>query len=109
MLGQLLPRMPWRPDCYFCVAGAKTVVRGYEVLVQNAQAAGEPNPEPPAVPQVGQSVTWQPVTQLAQGPLGPVPVSVSVPVCFAHVTVQQDMPQPTGLLGLDGRPIVRGR
>jgi hypothetical protein len=107
MLGQLLPRMPWRPDCYFCVAGAKMTVRDYEVKVANAQAAGEDNPEPPAAPEVTQAVTFMPVTQMAGSPAGPVPVTVSVPVCFAHMPASQDMPKATGLLNVDGSPILR--
>jgi bacterioferritin-associated ferredoxin len=107
MLGQLLPRMPWRSDCYFCVAQARTLVRDYQVAVQNAQQAGEDVPEAPPPPEVTQAVTWIPVTQLAATPHGPVPVSVSVPACFQHVTVTADMPQPSGLLRADGSPILR--
>jgi bacterioferritin-associated ferredoxin len=108
MLGQLLPQMPWQPECFWCVTAASQTVRDYQVRVTNAQAAGETNPEPPPAPQVAKSVTLVPVTQMAQTPAGPVPVSVALPACFGHVPVPQDMPKPTGLVMPDGRPIVRG-
>jgi hypothetical protein len=107
MLGQLLPRMPWRPDCHWCVADARAQVHAYQLSVQAAQQAAEDNPEPPPPPTVRQAVTWMPVVQTAQGPSGPLPVACSLPACFEHVPAQSEGPKPTGLFAPDGRPIVR--
>lgn len=106
MLGQLLPSMPWQPECYFCVTEARTMVRAYQVAVANAQQAGEPVPPRPAPPEVGKSITLVPVTQLVQAPAGPVPGTAAVPACWDHVQVQGEGPRPTGLVLPDGRPIV---
>jgi hypothetical protein len=108
MLGQLLPAMPWQPECFFCVQAAKTMVRGYQVAVAVAEKAGEPLPGQPAPPQVAKGITWVPVTQLVQTPAGPVPGTASVPACWDHVQVAGEAPRPTGLVAADGRPIVRG-
>jgi len=106
MLGQLLPQMPWQPECFFCVSAARQQVRAYQVQVANAQQAGEPNPEPPPPPGVAKGITWVPVTQLVQTPAGPVPGTSSVPACWEHVQVQGEGPRATGLVAPDGRPIV---
>jgi bacterioferritin-associated ferredoxin len=106
MLGQLLPQMPWQPDCFFCVSAARSMVRAYQVQVANAQQAGEPNPEPPPPPGVAKGITQVPVTQLVQTPAGPVPGTCSVPACWEHVQVQGEAPRATGLVAPDGRPIV---
>jgi hypothetical protein len=107
MLGQLLPQMPWQPECWFCVADARQRVRAYQVLVQTAQQAGEPVPDAPDPPAVAKAITHVPVTQLVQTPAGPVPGTCAVPACWDHVQVQADGPKPTGLFAPDGRPIVR--
>lgn len=107
MLGQLLPQMPWQPDCFFCVTAARTMVRAYQVAVANAQQAGEDVPQPPQAPTVGKAVTWVLATQLVQTPAGPAPGTGSVPACWEHVQAQGDAPRPTGLVTADGRPIVR--
>ena len=106
MLSQLLPQMPWQPDCFFCVSAARSVVRAYQVAVQNAQQAGEDVPDPPAPPGVGKAVTWVLATQLVQTPAGPVPGTSSVPACWEHVQAPGEAPRPTGLVTADGRPIV---
>jgi hypothetical protein len=106
MLGQLLPSMPWQPECYFCSAGARTMVRAYQVAVANAQQAGEPVPPQPDPPAVAKCMTWVPVTQLVQTPAGPVPGTAAVPACWDHVQVHGEGPRPTGLVMADGRPIV---
>ena len=77
MLGELLPRMPWQPDCEPCVVSAARAVRAYEVLCANALAAGEDAPAAPEPPRVGQACTWQD----------------GRPVCFAHVSTSVT-PQP---------------
>jgi bacterioferritin-associated ferredoxin len=107
MLGQLLPQMPWREDCYFCIVSARQMVRAYQVAVTTAEQAAEPVPDPPAAPQVARAVTHVPITQLVQTPAGPVPGTCAVPACWDHVQVQADGPKPTGLFAPDGRPIVR--
>jgi bacterioferritin-associated ferredoxin len=106
MLGQLLPQMPWREDCYFCIVSARQMVRAYQVAVTTAEQAAEPVPDPPAAPQVARAVTHVPVTQLVQTPAGPVPGTAAVPACWDHVQVQGEGPRPTGLVLPDGRPIV---
>lgn len=106
MLGQLLPQMPWQPECFFCVSAARAAVRAYQVAVANAQQAGEDVPEAPAPPGVAKGLTYVPVTQLVQTPAGQVPGTSSVPACWDHVQVQGDAPRATGLVAPDGRPIV---
>jgi bacterioferritin-associated ferredoxin len=106
MLGQLLPQMPWQPDCFFCVTAARSMVRAYQVQVANAQQAGEDVPEPPPPPGVAKAITTVPATQLVATPAGPVPGTCGVPACWDHVQAQGDAPRPTGLVAPDGRPIV---
>ena len=116
MFGQVLPGMPWNPGCLFCTYLAKAAVaqhaaalQAWQVAQQNAQQAAEPFDVPPpelAEPSIAQSITEVPVTQLADGPAGPVPVTVTVPACWAHVQLPQAPPRQTGLVMPDGRPIV---
>ena len=98
MLGELLPGMPWNPGCLFCVLAAKQAARDYQAACMNAAQAGEPQPEPPAEPQIAQAVTWVPVTQLTQTPAGPVPGTSAVPACWAHVQLPQAPPRQVGLV-----------
>lgn len=76
LLGDLLPRMPWQPECEPCVIAAKTAIRAYEVLCANAVAAGEDTPPLPEPPLVAAAVTWQ----------------YSRPVCFEHAEVRGGQP-----------------
>ena len=115
-LAELLPQQPWNPGCLFCTYLAKATVAqhaaataAWQVAQQNAQQAAEPFDVPPpelAEPSIAQAVTWVPVTQLADGPAGPVPVTVTVPACWAHVQLPQAPPRQTGLVMPDGRPII---
>ena len=109
MLGQLLPQMPWRPDCFFCLLRAKKLVRDYQVAVAVAQKAGEPVPDPPAPPSVARAVTQVIVTQLVQTPAGTVPASGGVWACWEHVELPAEPPRQVGLVGLDGQPIIARR
>lgn len=109
MLGQMLPQLPWQPNCYFCIVAARQQVRDYQVQVANAGKAGEGVPDAPAPPAVAQAVTWVPVTQLVATPAGTVPGTCSVPACWDHVQAAGQGPAPTGLIAADGRPIVRSR
>lgn len=79
MLGQLLPRMPWRPECATCIRAAKARIRAYEVQVANAQRSAEPVPDAPPPADVAQAVTWQ----------------AGEPVCFGCYVVD----------GSDGQPV----
>lgn len=106
LLGQLLPAMPWQPDCLFCLIAAKKTVHDHQVAIANAQAAGEDMPELPPAPTVNRAVTQTVITTLAQTPAGMVPASGSVWSCWDHLEVPQDAPRQTGLVGPDGRAIV---
>lgn len=109
MLGQLLPAMPWQPDCYFCVLAAKQLVRSHQVACANAVQAGEDQPELPPPPQVARGVTQIVVTQLVQTPAGMVPSSGSVWACWEHIDLPQQPLRQTGLVAPDGRPVVAQR
>lgn len=109
LLGQLLPQMPWQPDCFFCLLGAKKLVREYTVAISNAQAAGEPVPDPPAPPSVARAVTQVVVTQLVNTPAGMMPGSGSVWACWEHVELPAEPPRQVGLVGPDGQPILSRR
>lgn len=109
LLGQLLPAMPWQPDCFFCLLGAKKTVRDYQVLLANAQAAGEGVPDPPAAPSVNRAVTQVVVTQLMPTPGGMVPSSGSVWACWDHLELPQEPPRQSGLVDVAGRPIATRR
>lgn len=109
LLGQLLPAMPWQPDCFFCLLGAKKTVRDYQVLLANAQAAGEGVPDPPAAPSVNRAVTQVVVTQLAQTPGGMVPSSGSVWACWDHLELPAEPPRQSGLVDAAGRAIITRR
>lgn len=109
LLGQLLPAMPWQPDCFFCLLSAKRLVRDYQVAIANAQAAGEEVPEPPAPPSVSRAVTQVVVTQLVQTPAGLTPASGSVWACWDHVELPAEPPRQTGLVDPAGRPIATRR
>jgi hypothetical protein len=109
MLGQLLPAMPWQPDCYFCVLDAKKLVRDHQVACANALQAGEDQPELPPPPEVARAVTQIVVTQLVQTPAGMVPSSGSVWACWNHIELPQQPPRQTGLVAPDGRPFVAPR
>ena len=109
LLGQLLPQMPWQPECFFCLVAAKQLVKDYQVLVANAQAAGEDNPPPPAPPGVNRASTYVVVTQLVQTPAGMVPSSGSVPACWDHLELPSEPPRQSGLADPGGRPIATRR
>lgn len=106
LLGQILPAMPWQPDCFFCLIGAKKLVRDHQAAIANASAAGEEMPGLPAPPSVNRAVTQVVVTQLVPTPAGTVPSSGSVWACWDHLEVPQQPPRQTGLLGPDGQPII---
>lgn len=106
LLGQLLPQMPWQPDCFFCLIAAKKTVHDHQVAIANAQAAGEDMPELPPPPGVNRAVTQTLITTLAQTPAGMVPASGSVWACWEHLEVPSDAPRQTGLVGPDGRPVI---
>lgn len=109
MLSQLLPAMPWQPECFFCLIGAKQLVRDMQVKCANAVAAGEDQPELPPPPQVARAVTQVVVTQLVQTPGGMAPSSGSVWACWEHIELPQEPPRQTGLVGPDGRPVIARR
>lgn len=105
--GELIQRLSTTPsECWFCLAAAKKLVRSHQIAMQNAHAAGEPMPELPAPPVVARAVTLVPVVQLAAGPAGPAPIGSSVPACFEHVEMPQEMPRQVGLIDVTGRPII---
>lgn len=109
MLSQLLPQMPWQPDCFFCVLAAKQLVQAHQAACANAAQANEAQPELPPAPQVGRAITQVVVTQLVNTPAGPVPSSGSVWACWNHVELPQQPPRQTGLIGPDGSPIIARR
>lgn len=106
MLGQMLPQMPWQPDCFFCVLAAKQLVHGHQVACANAVQAGEDQPDLPPAPQVSRGITQVIVTQLVQTPAGMVPSSGAVWACWDHVELPQQPPRQSGLVGPDGAPII---
>ena len=106
MLGKLLPQMPWQPDCFFCVAAAKKLVRDHQVAIANAQAAGEELPGLPPPPAVNRSITQVIATQLVQTPAGVVPASGSVWACWEHIDVPAEAPRLAGLVNAAGQPII---
>jgi hypothetical protein len=109
MLGQLLPAMPWQPDCFFCLLGAKKTVRDHQVAIANAQAAGEEMPALPDAPSVNRAVTQVVVTQLVPTPAGLVPSSGSVWACWDHLELPSEPPRQSGLVDVAGRPIAARR
>lgn len=106
LLGQMLPAMPWQPDCFFCLLAAKKLVHDHTVAVANASAAGEDMPELPAAPTVNRAVTQTVVTHLVQTAAGMLPASGSVWACWDHLEVPSEPPRQTGLVGPDGRAII---
>lgn len=109
MLSQLLPQMPWQPDCFFCVLAAKQVVHNHQIACANAVQAAEEQPELPPAPEVARGVTQVVVTQLVNTPAGPVPSSGSVWACWNHIELPQQAPRQSGLVGPDGSPIIARR
>lgn len=109
LLGQLLPAMPWQPDCFFCLLSAKQVVKGHQVAIANAQAAGEEMPALPGAPSVNRAVTQVVVTQLVPTPAGMVPSSGSVWACWDHLELPSEPPRQSGLVDVAGRPIAARR
>jgi hypothetical protein len=109
MLGQLLPAMPWQPDCYFCVMAAKKLVRDHQVSCANAVQAGEDQPELPEPPQVARGVTQIIVTQISDTPLGPVQACGALWACWDHIELPQQPPRQVGLVAPDGHPLVAKR
>jgi hypothetical protein len=106
LLAQLLPQMPWQPDCFFCLLAAKKLVHDHQVAVANASAAGEDMPQLPPAPAVNRAVTQTVVTHLVQTPAGMLPASGSVWACWDHLEVPSEPPRQTGLVGPDGRAII---
>jgi hypothetical protein len=114
LLGQLVPQVlqaaqqiVQHTECLFCVLAARKLVAAYQVAVANAAAAAEPVPDLPPQPQVARAVTWVNVVEQIMTPAGPQAIVTTVPACWEHVPVPGDAPRPTGLVGVDGRPIVR--
>lgn len=94
MLGQLLPQMPWQPDCLFCLLTAKKTVKDHQVAVANASTAGEDMPPLPDAPTVNRAVTQVPT---AGG---------SVWACWDHLELPPEPPRQTGLVNPAGQPII---
>jgi hypothetical protein len=106
LLGELLPQVQGRGECFFCVLAAKQLVQAHQVAVVNAQAAGEEPPAMPEPPGVARGITLVMVSQVVQAPGGPVPQSGSVWACWDHVQLPSAPPRQVGLVGPDGSPII---
>ena len=106
LLGQLLPQVAGRGECFFCILAAKAQVQAHQVAVANALAAGEEAPGMPEPPPVARGITLVLVTQAIQGPAGPIPQSGTVWACWDHVQLPAAPPRQVGLVDAAGNAIL---